>query len=117
VAKNASYYGSGIRQAQVLGGRCADIRQSLQSVKADASGGGIGDNRASTQPRDVLRVHAVHQGETLVSISHLYYGSPDHAYEIAACNHIAYPCAPDAGGHSIGGKRTLIIPVLRGRGA
>jgi hypothetical protein len=117
VAKNASYYGSGVRQAQVLAGRCADVRQGLQAVKADASGGGIGDNRASTQSRDVLRVHAVHQGETLVSISFLYYDSPDHAPEIAACNHVPYPCAPDAGGHSIGGKRTLIIPVLRGRSA
>jgi hypothetical protein len=117
VARNASYFGSGIRQAQVLAGKCADMRRNAQNASAEASGSGIGNNKSTLQSGDVLHIHMVKQGETLVSISFDHYGSPDHAYDIAQCNHLPYPCPPDATGLSIGGKRTLVIPVLKGKGA
>ena len=117
VVRNASYYGAAVRQATVVAGKCADVRQSLGRTRAEASGSATGDNRAAAQPSDVLTMHAVKQGETLVSISFAYYDTPDHAYDIALCNHLPYPCPPDASGLSLGGKRTLIIPALKGQGA
>lgn len=116
VARNASYFGSGIRQATILAGKCEDIRSSVQKVSVDAIGYGSDSPRNSSRSENILRVHQVKQGETLISISALYYQTPDHALDLAVANHIAYPCAPDAGGVSIGGKRTLIIPVLNRKG-
>ncbi len=117
VTRNASYFGSGIRQSQVLAKKCQDIRFTVNRTKGEALGTGTGDNRDAPQSAAVLTVHAVKQGETLVSISHRHYGTPDHAYDIAVANHLGYPCPPDSGGHSIGGRRTLIIPVLSGQGS
>lgn len=112
VAKAATYYGSGVRQSTVIAGKCADVRNSLRRVRSDASGEGASASKDSPLTTDILAVHAIKQGETLISISAAYYGTPDNAFSIAKANRIAYPCAPDAGGRSIGGKRTLIIPVL-----
>ena len=116
VVRNTNYFGANVRQANVLSGKCADIRTALNRTMAESHGAAAGDNHDVPQPGNVLQVHAVRQGETLVSISHQYYGTPDHAYDIAVSNHLGYPCPPDAGGRSIGGRRTLIIPVLQGQG-
>lgn len=117
VVRNASYFGSATRQATILAGKCADIRSSVQKVVAEASGAGINTPKDSPAQGSVLRVHAVKQGDTLISISAKYYGTPDHAYDIAKANHIAYPSAPDPSGTSIGGHRTIIIPVLNRKGS
>jgi len=65
---------------------------------------------------DIIALHLVRDGDTLMSISQRYYGTPDNGSVIAKANGLKYPifaAETTTGRPDIGGKTLLVIPVIR----
>lgn len=109
----ASYFKGGLDAANTMTKQSSDMFWAVQRALAKRAGtgeDGKGEAAASTgQFRTV--VHLVHAGDTLISISRKYYGTPDGVVDIATANGLPIKTTEPTVG------RVLIIPTYRGLGS
>lgn len=89
----------------------AGTEDKAAAVAADAHAlknrlASAGRNPNQVTPRKTISVHITKAGETLATISALYYGTPDRAIDIARANRLPWHQ------RSLNLGRTLIVPVL-----
>lgn len=111
LVQTSSYYSTGTRQTEQMAQIAEQLRSKARKGKA---GGRVLNSQYATQG-DIMALHLVKQGDTLAGISARYYGTPDHALDIAKVNGLTYPIAPvttETGKPSMGGKSILSIPRL-----
>jgi len=109
LVQTASYYSTGTKQTEYMAQTADQLREKAKRRKA---GGKVLNSQYPTQG-DLLALHIVKQGDTLAGISARYYGTPDHALDIAKVNGLTYPVAPVStatGKPTMGGKSILSIP-------
>lgn len=111
LVQTASYYSTGTKQTEYMAQVAKDLAIKAQKRR---SGGSVLNSGYATAG-DILALHIVKQGDTLAGISTRYYGTPDHAIDIAKVNKLTYPIAPVStatGKPTMGGKSILSIPRL-----
>lgn len=105
LTRTTEYHGRVYEAAQLSARQLQQLESSVHRP-TKAGGNGAGSIKSST----TIAVHIVKQGETLQTISRKYYGSPDHAVEIAKANKLPWHIT------NVDRGTPLVIPVLSNGG-
>lgn len=102
--RGATFFGKAAIAAQRVSRAATANLHELQTVQAAPPGSG---GLTVEGPKSILAIKVVKQGDTLASLSVAYYGSPDHAVDIARANHLPWNQVSAPPGS------ILIIPLLK----